>query len=760
MRNLYFSTCTLCLFAGAVGLGIAGSAQAAVDEIIVTAQKREESLQDVPISITALSGDFIERTGIPDFETLAFYVPNFQYTTSNQLINTRIGIRGVNSVGNSGFETSVGVFIDDVYVPRPGATIGTLMDLQAVEILRGPQGTLYGRNTSVGALNVRSRAPTSDLQAGLRLFGGDIDGYGAAGYVSGPIANELLGRFAFHVQDRAAYLENTFENEDELDRQDYNFRGRLSWTPVPELKADFIVDYQLIDYNGANVEIAQDSITSQFLTTFATIHGVTVDTGSSFDQKVKQVHTDTATQMQYGISLKVDYEIFDHTLTSITSYRNWEDNYRKEEVVRLPAEVLFRDRVTTTDNYSEELRLSSATGGMFEYIGGLFFYHEEYDTDTFFDLGADYCNDVLPAIGQAGLVAACNAAPERATIDDFGQQLTSIAAFGSLTWNLTDAFKLTGGLRWTRDEKEGFFTRRRLNAAAAPIAPTGTVGSNLGVEQIDERVTYSLTGRYFVTPEVMAFATVATGFKSGGLNSEAQAITLPRTFGPEFTQDYELGLKSTLFDRRLRANLTLFHMDIDDFQERTFTGLGFIVGNAGSVRQRGLELDLDATPVDELSLNLGFAWLDSEFTDFRGAPGLPGGAAQNLTGKRRPDSPEFTVSLGAQWTDRIPNTDLGWFVRGEYQWTDEQYLAANLNPQALQEAYTIVNFRAGISGEDKSWTLSAFVRNAFDEGYCTRLFDQVLNTVYGAQNAAAGTSVQRCVVGTPRNFGGELSVKF
>jgi iron complex outermembrane receptor protein len=750
------------------GAGLAalssGTASAQIEEIIVTAQKREQGIQSVPISISAITGDQLEAMGVDDLSEMAFHIPNFDYKQSGQLINARIGIRGVASVGNSGFESSVGVFLDEAYVPRPGSTIGALYDVRAVEVLRGPQGTLFGRNTSMGAMSIRTNEPTSEGEGGLRTSVSDIDGTAISGYVSGPLTERMAGRFAFNIRDKDGWVTNTFEGEDELARRDDAMRARINLDVSDSFTLKLIADYQEIEYHGNLIDLLPGSVTPGFDAAFTSIFGETLDYADAFDDRIHQVHSDASKNTQFGLNLNATWDVGDHTITSITSHRDWEDDGKGEDVVRLPADILSRDRLTTTDNFSQELRISSPTGGDVEYIAGVYYYTEEYNTDTIYYLGDDLCNDLWPLLAPP-LVAACNAPIEDDVVDAFHQDLKSYAVFVSGTFHVDENISLTGGLRWSRDEKDGSFERVRNNIGALPIAATATLTTSLpggvdAAELSNEKLTWSLNASYDLNDDVMVFATASTGFKSGGINSEAQANTLPRTFDPEDTQNYEIGIKSMLLDRRLMVNATLYQTDLDDFQERTFTGLGFIVGNAGSLRVRGLELDFNAKPNDKLDLNGSLAWLDSEFTDFTGAPGLPAGPAQDLTGERRQGSPEFTYSFGGQYTDDFGSGDLEWFVRADHQYTGETLLASNLNPQSNQPGYGLTNFRLGIGSRDGNWRLTGYVANAFDTGYCTYIYNQVFGGTMGGVSGANNTSVQRCVRGMPKSAGVELSLKF
>lgn len=727
-----------------------------MDVITVTAQKREQDIQDVALSVTAITGAVIEDSGINDLVDLSLLVPNFQVNESTPVIGGRINIRGVSSSSNDAIEPSVGIFIDGAYVPRPGAIVGNLFDIEQVEVLRGPQGTLFGRNTPIGALNITTRQPESEFGGSFAADASSFGSYGANGHLTGAITPNLLGRIALNYDMLGAYVENSFDNEDENSRENFGVRGRFIWQALPSVSADLVVDYQRVNNTGGHVELLSNTVTDTFLDRFETVFGTRIDNEDTFDYKINHIHTDMSVIQQWGATLTVETDIGSHSLTSVTAYRDWEDDLGPEEVVRLPANILNRDRISQSTNYSQEFRIASDEDRTVSYIGGLFFYREDYKIDTYFSAGPDYCNNLLPSIGRAALVAECNAAPNDAVVDLFSQDLASIAVFGQATYNITDQFSLTGGLRWTRDEKtNGEFIRTVPNAAFFFSLPEE---ATTGLEIKADSVTWLANARYFVLEDTMVFATVSTGYKSGGFNSSPGASE--RVFEEETSTSYEVGVKSTLFNGLMTANATLFRTDVTDFQERLFTGLTFIVDNAGSVRQQGIELDVRARPLEQLDLLLGASFLDSEFTDYDGAPGLPGGPPQDLTGRTRPESPEWQASFVGSWTDQIPNTSLEWFVRGEYQFVDDQIYGPDLDPQSEQPAYGLTNFRIGLSDSGAGWKIDAFVRNAFETEYCGRIFAQVFGGFFGAVDRAANTSAMRCVVGRPRTFGVRASTQF
>lgn len=727
-----------------------------LDVVTVTAQRRVEDIQDVPISVTAVTGIVIQESGVNDMADLSFLVPNFQINPGGQVVAPRVGIRGVNSVSNQGIEPSVGTFVDGAYVPRPGAIMNNLFDIQQVEVLRGPQGTLFGRNTPIGAVSILTNRPEDVFGGAVSAEVASFGSYGVQGHLTGPLASNLSGRIALSYYKQGAYLENTFENEDELEREDFGIRGRLLWDVTESIEADLVVDHQRIEHSGAAQEFLTGTVPQAFKDRVLALFGEVVDDSDTFDYKINHRHGDRGIVDQTGATLTFNVDLGNHTLTSISAYREFKEESTGEEVMRLPIDFLPRDGELSFENMSQEFRIASPTGQTLEYVAGLFLYEEEFTNISAFGLGDDYCNIFLGSIGQGDRVESCNANSRRAQLETFSQELSSIALFGQATFNVTDALSLTGGLRWTRDEKDGSYERLKTTNAIDRVSSPEEPSQLL--ETSSEAVDWLANVRYFVNKDVMLFATASTGFKSGGFNSNAGSQN--RIFAEETSETYEAGVKSTLFNGLVTANGTLFRTQVNDFQERSFDGLSFEVRNAGGVRLRGVELDARASPVEQLDIMVGVSYLDSVFTDFRGAPGLIGGPVQDLTGERRTESPEWTTSVAATWTDNIPGTDLKWFVRGEHQFVDEQVYQVNNDPLSRGDAYNLANFRVGLSNPTSNWKVTGFVRNAFEEGYCTRIQNQVLAGLFGGVNRAENTTVMRCIVGRPRTFGIEASKQF
>ena len=741
--------------------------------VTVTAQKRAQDIQDVPISISAYGAEFIEESGVETLTDIALYSPNFSISQSSQKTNQRIIIRGVGSVGNNAIEPSVGVFIDGVYYPRSGSVVGNLIDLEAVEVLRGPQGTLFGRNTPMGALNIRTKSASRDgLESSLDLGFGSYDAFTLGGSVSAPINDAVAFRLSGKYNERGGFGDNLFTGEEFGAQDDFNLRGKLDFDFAPNFNVVVSADYGEVNSDGTTIEFLNGTESPQFLGTIGALFGpdaTNLVTSDPFDHDIYQDHRDTLADEQWGLSVDAEYELGSgHTIKSITSYREWDADVF-ESALRLPAQLFPRKTTYATETFSQEFQLLSPEGETFEYVAGLFFYDESYYIDQDFDFGAQFCIPVVA--GLAGLPAAqgCAVAPQIDVSDsEFNQDLQSVAAYGQGTWHVNDAWSLTLGGRYTTDDKTGDFTNAINNPFVVALsirAPDSQLGLDAGDYGDTDAFTFFANASYFPADDIMLFGTVSSGFKSGGFNSEGVFPALTREqrgFGPETTTNYELGIKSQLFDNTLQLNATLFRMDIEDFQDRAFDGISFITRNAGELRQQGLETDFVWAPLDQLTFTGGLSYLDSEFQDYQNASPLPGGLPQDLTGQSAHFSPEWQGSLVADWSDDLTFWNgTEYFLRGETQYMGEHNAGGNTNqnPQTIQEAYQLFNARVGVRAHDGAWEVSAFGRNLGDEGYCRAIFAQPFGGQLGATNANNNTTAMRCAVGDPLTWGLQLKLK-
>jgi iron complex outermembrane recepter protein len=730
-----------------------------LEEIVVTATKRAESIQDVPISVSAFSGDFIEKSGVEDLEGLAGIAPNLSVTKSSQAVNQKISIRGVGTVGNNAMDPSVAVYVDGAYMARPGAIMGNLKDIEVAEVLRGPQGTLFGRNAAMGALNIRTRKPeigadTFKIDAGV----GDYDSYDTTLIANKGFSDTLAGRVVANYSTKGGFTENLYDGEDDIGGSSaQSIKPSILFEPSADLSVLLRLDYQELEGEGAAIEVLPESATAANMATLNAL-GIAPDV-SGLDHEINQPHEDDMTDRQWGAILDVTWDdaFAGHTVRSITSYRDWQNDTYEYSLFRLPMDDMTRETHFTSDSISQEIQLISPVGDVFDYVAGLYYFQEDYEIDQTVHLGADFC----PLTGASAAVCAAgdqyNANP-----GFFEQDAESLAAFVQATFHVTEKLDITAGLRYTDDEKNGSLLVTPNNLVTGALLGSA---EDKTLKFDDTQTNWMLNARYFFTQDIMGFATASTGYKSGGLNSLAVGggglTESQRLFDSEEVKNYELGLKTTLLDGSMIANITAFRTDIENFQDRSFQDLSFVIANAGELRQQGIELDVQYSPMQEWFISMGYAYLDSEFLSFDNGSPLPGVAGtQDLAGTANRFSPEHQLNLASQWTQSLGDTGMEWFVRGEVMWTDDADVGGttNNNPQTIQDAYSLVNLRAGLASEDGVWAASVFVENVADEEYCVGMFDQPNGGAFGTQ--INGTTLIRCLQGDPRTVGIRGSYSF
>ncbi|MDG1906586.1 MAG: TonB-dependent receptor [Arenicella sp.] len=753
----------------------ASTAFAQLEEIVVTAQKRSESVQDVPISITVLSGQELANRGLNDFTAIAESVPNFDLPVSNLSRNVSVRIRGIGSSGtNPGIESSVGVFLDGLYQPSGAQILGELSDIQNVEILRGPQGTLYGRNTPVGAVNATTRAPQQEFESQIRAGLGSHGQQWLNGYVGGGLSDNVAGRLSVWSREHDGYEKNLFTGDDINTSETIGARGKLLFQPSENLDVTLIAGYSESDRECCIAEqidptgpfgiatpgflAAQQAAGTPFLNFDDSDHVVNSD-------ETPDDHTETTV-----LSLTADWELTGgHTLTSITGYQDW-DNQVFAASDSHTANVLEFSQNQRNEILSQEFRLTSPVGDKFDYLAGLYLYNQETTfteaalvTDisaarVFANPRAPFC---LPQNGGCTLRVGDNGGSL------FEQETDSIAVYANGTYHINDRWDITGGLRWSQDEKD-FDVNHFNDRTNSPVfnififPPVDPAPDS----RKEDKVTWSINSRYNLNEDVMLFGAISTGFKSGGFNSRRLPAGALLEFEGEEATSYEFGIKGFFADRTLMLNATAYHTTVEDFQETALapTGTGFIVSNAGEQEVKGVEADFRFAPNDNFSMDGGIAYLDAEYTDFNGAQCGLGEAPDNAngtcdrTGDTPSNSPKVSLNVGLQWEQDIAE-NMALRLRADYNWRDDQNITRVTQDQTADiDSYGLLNLRAALGSSDGRWELEAFVNNVADEAYFVQAARQPLGALITAGGfAGAGGSVGW--YGAPRTYGLQLTYR-
>ncbi len=739
-------------------------------EILVTAQKRSESAQNVPISIAAFSGATLQKDGVLTILDLGKIATNFQSVRSSNTGSTRLGIRGVGSLANTLIEPSVAVFLDGVYVPRSGSVLGSFLDIEGVEVLRGPQGTLFGRNASVGALVLRSATPKNEFSGDLSGEVGSFSRYKVSGDINVPLADNVALRVAGLGQWYKGPWFNKLDGKTYGGSNDFAFRASLK-AEFGKLEVVLRADYAKQNGDGvANFDLDPTSISSARLSFLQAAFSGGPDTNLN-DRVMNQVVASGLIDKNYGASSTATLAIGDSTLKLIDSYRVWKNDQLDGDIIFLPVSLATRNSRFDSKSQNHELQFISPEkswlGGRFDMVAGLYYFSEDFGLGEILNMGTQFCNVLVPAGGARTACTAYYASTGgvAATKQDVFQHDRSLAAYAQGNVHLADQLTLTLGGRFTNDRKNGTYSQ-----LSSPFTQTLRAPEALTFPGIDEsRFTYRVGLEYKPNRDLLLFASNSTGYKSGGYNSGGGTPSLStfdasgnltstkRLFTRETVEDYEFGIKSSWLDRKLRFNLTFYRMDITGFQDRAFDGVSFLVRNAGNLRQQGFELDTTIAPTRRFSVTTSVAYLDSKFTSYPNASNLPGLAGtQDLTGKPNSFSPKWSGNLALDWTGNLGAGGMTWAINGNLAFVSEQSVGTvnDGNPQTLADGYSIVGARLTINGPSDRWSLAVFGRNLGNTHYDPLAVYQPLGGALGLNNTVfPGSTAVRIEANEPRTFG-------
>jgi outer membrane receptor protein involved in Fe transport len=811
---------------------------AGVEEITITATKRAQNIQDVPIAVTAITSEGLEARGITDVKELQQAAPSLVITDSNSTTNGGvIRIRGMGTSGNNpGLESAVGSFIDGVYRARAGLALQDLIDVERVEVLRGPQGTLFGKNTSAGLIHIITKQPEFSWGGHVQGTVGNFDLRKVQGSVTGPLVGETLAfRLAGSLHVRDGYYDDIDTDDTFADRDRWALKGQLLFAPTENLDFRFIADYTKMREHccpatyslvGANAQHILDLGGSLFgPERDAAIAPGGVLAGPHFalnndSLKVGTNHDPKEDVNDWGLSLETNWDLDLVRVKSILAYRNT-DIFRTQDIDFTNADILAPgDNDELWETWSLEIQLSGLVEALnLDWLFGFYGYHEDL-TNQFQVLigtqGPEYIGRLVnQASGIPVSVFQAQFNPNEGRVTDFAQDNSGWSFFTHDIFHVTDRFDVTLGVRYSWENKEGsalhagtpvgdifrspFCDRITGFTGGASAQLRNAVGlslrntisntcDNFSWEDEFERGEWSGTVQlgYAVTDDLNTYVSYSRGYKSGGFNLDADSFNcIPvdlasspqppgavlsgnvwcvpddaTSFDPEFSDAYELGVKSTWLDGRLIANLAIFHTRFEGFQLNQFTGLGFIIRNVPEVNSTGAELELTAFPWEGVIGNLSITYADTRYGDdvdvcfelqrpdlsvnrcptnvaTGGEDTPPGGVgtAPNVfprdqfgDGHRITHSPAWTGSLQASIQKPFFGTGWFWYGGGNVYYRGRHKTSSDLDPLKAEDAHWKLNVQAGFRSPDERFDIQGWVNNATDEIVTTGNFDTVFQS--------------------------------
>lgn len=801
MHTKYYKKKLAFLIGSSIAATLSGNGSAlaqsvpVLQEILVTSQKREQSLSDVPISVNVISSERLATANINKIADITEFVPNMTMTETG--ISTQMYIRGIGSGNNQAFEQSVGQYVDGIYYGRQQLIRVPFLDLERVEVLRGPQGIIFGKNTIAGALNLSTAKPTDETLMDIRaLYEFESEQEELTAVLSGPLSDNFRARLALRSYEEAGYVDNTFKNTDEPQRDEAAVRLTLDWDISADLNASLKVEQNNFETLGRQIEIVRD-LPNLFPAGATPIAGLNyAQVLGAFGQPALESNLDYRRQANApefsesdmsNITLNVDYQLGENTLTFVTGLLEY-DFDEACDCDYVPASVFDVQLQEDYEQFSQEIRLTSPTGGNIEWMAGAYYQSTEMDSLERINLPPDSLFNILAATSTNPSVQALAVLPGTNATRLNDQDSDAWALFAQGTWNIADDWRLTVGGRYTKEDKDATRTMNLYNTASGtlvtnpmvalvyfgafdlyseqtaglPVAPGVFLpGHNVTGSRSESSFTPVVSLQWDATPNNMLYASYTTGFKAGGFDARAN-----NPFSFEFEDEevtaFEFGAKNTLAGGALELNAALFFTDYEDLQIGQFDGtLGFNVGNARKTELWGLEIDGRWAITDSLVMNYSYAWLDYEYTDFRNGNcyerQVPDGDVVNgiplcdYTGFGGRYTPENTFSVSFDYT-RPLNNGMNLLANLNFNHVDEQNVHENLDPAFMIDSYTRINARLGIMTDN--WSLMLIGKNLTDEEVLTYVGNTPL------AGSTFGTNTYYGFVDRPRQVAVELGYRF
>jgi iron complex outermembrane receptor protein len=747
MNNTKRTALVLALAATTTGFGELAVAQnqSMLEEVIVTARKREQSLQDVSLAVTAVPSSVLRDSLIGSSADLVNLVPSLNLQGAGTGRSTSFNIRGIGTQSfSSAVEPSVSTLLDGVVLGRSGMAFTQLVDIERIEVLRGPQGTLFGKNASAGAVHFITKDPSEEFEAEAQVFATEDEEYRSSFTVSNSINDEVAVRLTGFFNKDEGWVENVFDGDDLNDSEDWGLRGKIRWAPSDSLEFKWSSDVSDREASSVTAFRSLDPWPNEPPNNQNQVDGLLsqLDPVVPGDENIKvNLNGDengdfTSDSDAMGHSLEVNWDIGDHTLTSISAYRDWEVEERGD-VDNMPTAILGFNQGggSEQDQLTQELRLASSADQFISYVAGLYYFDQHIDR-TFSRSFNVTGNDRTEAIADM-------------SIDSL-----NYAAFGEATMNISDTLRLIVGARYTYDEVEFEFER---TGATLGANPQPYFEGDTDEDDISGKVVLE----WNASDEAMVYASYVQGYKGPGFNvGFGSRPDISAAVDPETSDAFEIGLKSNWFENRLMLNVAIFHTEYEDFQAQASQFIpkldddgnpvdengdgqddgvfSFILANVGEVETQGIEIDFMAQPTENLSLFGGIAYIDAEiisFEDgscsfgqgFRGV-GYEGQescgdrpAVQDLDGGELPQSPDWKLTLAANY--RIPLESMGFdaVLKANFRAQDDVQFDISQDTEMVQEAYEVLDLSVALEDKNDHYTVTAFVKNVMDDFYTTSI---------------------------------------
>lgn len=735
------------LFAIALG----SAAQAQVDVITVTAERRAASLQDVPVAVSAFDGELLRDAGVNSVQDLQLIAPSVTFSQSTNALNSSQNIRGVGtSVFSNAVEPSVSFVVDGVVLARQGQAYADLIDIERIEVLRGPQSTLFGKNASAGVVSIITRGPTDTLSgvADLRLAEGGERALRAT--LSGPIAQDFGFRITGNYREVDGHLRNVFDGQRVNGGDSWGVRGRLDWTPG-DARFTLIADYS--EQEDQCCAFTQVRSTSPFL---QAVNGPVLDEGlENRDLNIRAIPLSTVEAA--GVSLEAEWMLGDHTVTSISAWRAWDffasgDVDSTPDTTGTPSQLLgpnpnwpqvgslnINDGRTDLTQFSQELRIASPSGGTFEYILGAYAFF--LDLDRRFERAICFI-DLHPCPQTFSPAPGVTLPGQLSSFFDASIENRNLALFGQGTWNLSDRLSLIVGARIIHEQID--YTSVRTNATLRqgdlPLGPFFDVAGRIS----DTGFAARLGVTYALSDEINLYATYNRGYKGPTLDVDFN--TREGKVDPETSDAFELGFKSLLFDNTLQLNIALFHAIYSDYQAQGFNSgtpgvpgsAAFILDNVGEISTTGAEVEYVWAPTDRFTLRGGVTYTDAEVRSFPNAQcfqpvsqdpdcTLPEGV-KNIAGGRLSNAPRWRAVTTARYEHPLAMISGYAFAQASARYQSEVQYSISQNPNTIQDAFTVVDASIGFGPDHGRYLVSVFVNNLFDQNYTDLLLQHPTET--------------------------------